>query len=106
MGFSLSFFGGITGYHTVYTQFPQINTSTTTGAIKSHNSLIKGTTVASLNLGATIGCLSTMYLGNKFGRRYTILIGGLVGVAGTVLLCAAFSLAQLIVARSKFIGLP
>jgi MFS family permease len=102
MGFSLSFFGGITGYHSVYTQFNQINISTTTGAVKTHNSLIKGTTVASLNLGATLGCLSTMYLGNKFGRRYTILIGAAVGVAGTILQCAAFSLAQLIISRSKF----
>jgi MFS family permease len=102
MGFSLSFFGGITGYHSVYTQFPQINVSTTHGEIRTHNSLIKGTTVASLNLGATLGCLSTMYFGNKFGRRYTILMGGLIGVAGTVLQCAAFSLAQLIVSRSKY----
>lgn len=101
MGFSLSFFGGITGYHSVYTQFHQINTSTTSGPVKTHNSLIKGTTVASLNLGATLGCLSTMYLGNKFGRRYTIFIGALVGVAGTILQCAAFSLAQLIASRSR-----
>jgi MFS family permease len=101
MGFSLSFFGGITGYHTLYTQFPQINISTTHGAVKTHNSLIKGTTVATLNLGATLGCLSTLYLGNKLGRRKTILIGGIVGVAGTILQCAAFSLAQLLVARSR-----
>jgi len=104
MGFSLSFFGGITGYHSVYTQFPQINVSTTHGEVKIHNSLIKGTTVASLNLGATLGCLSTMYFGNRFGRRYTILMGAVIGMAGTILQCAAFSLAQLIVSRSRLIA--
>jgi MFS family permease len=101
MGFSLSFLGGVTGYHSFYTQFPEINTSTTHGALNKHNSLIKGVSVSSLNLGAVIGCLSTMYLGNKFGRRKTIFMGAIVALAGTVLLCAAFSLAQLIVARSE-----
>jgi MFS family permease len=101
MGFSLSFLGGVTGYHSFYTEFHQIDVSTTAGAIKTHNSLIKGTTVSSLNLGAAVGCLSTMYLGNKLGRRWTIFIGAIVAVAGTVLQCAAFSLAQLIVSRRE-----
>jgi MFS family permease len=101
MGFSLSFLGGVTGYHSFYTQFPEVDTTTTHGAINKHNSLIKGVSVSSLNLGAVIGCLSTMYLGNKFGRRKTIFMGSIVAIAGTVLMCAAFSLAQLIVARSK-----
>ena len=104
MGFSLSFLGGVTGYHSFYTQFPEVNTTTTHGAINKHNSLIKGVSVSSLNLGAVIGCLSTMYLGNKFGRRKTIFMGAIVAVAGTVLMCAAFSLAQLIVARSKLLS--
>lgn len=101
MGFSLSFLGGVTRYESFYTLFPTINTATTTGAIKKHNSLIQGASVSCLNLGAAVGCLSTMYLGNKLGRRYTIVIGACIALAGTVLQCAAFSLAQLIVSRSK-----
>lgn len=101
MGFSLSFLGGVTGYHSFYTQFPEVNTTTTTGALNKHNSLIKGVSVSSLNLGAMVGCLSTMYLGNKLGRRKTIFIGALVALAGTILQCAAFSLAQLIVSRGE-----
>jgi MFS family permease len=101
MGFSLSFLGGVTGYSTFYHQFPQVDTRTTTGAVKSHNSLIQGTTVSSLNLGAALGCLSTMYLGNRLGRRRTVVLGAIVALVGTALMCSAFSLAQLIVARSE-----
>lgn len=101
MGFSLSFLGGVTRYKTFYTQFPQINTATTTGTVKSHNSLIQGTTVSSLNLGAALGCLSTMYLGNKLGRRRTVMLGAIIALVGTVLQCSAFSLPQLIVSRSE-----
>lgn len=102
MGFSLSFLGGVTRYESFYTLFPTINTATTTGAVKKHNSLIQGASVSCLNLGAAVGCLSTMYLGNKLGRRFTILIGACVALAGTILQCAAFSLAQLIVSRSEY----
>ncbi|WWC62287.1 uncharacterized protein I303_104883 [Kwoniella dejecticola CBS 10117] len=99
MGFSLSYGGGITGYKTFYTLFPEIDTTTTKGAVKSHNSLIQGTTVASLNLGAALGCLSTMYLGNKLGRRRTVMLGAIVALIGTILQCSAYYLAQLIVSR-------
>ncbi|WWD21821.1 hypothetical protein CI109_106309 [Kwoniella shandongensis] len=101
MGFSLSFGGGVTGYKTFYTSFPRIDTTTTKGAVKSHNSLIQGTTVSSLNLGAAMGCLSTMYLGNRLGRRRTVMLGAIVTLVGTVLQCSAFELPQLIVARRK-----
>lgn len=101
MGFSLSFLGGVTSYPTFYTLFPEIDTTTTTGATKTHNSLIRGTSVSSLNLGAVVGCLSTMYLGNKLGRRWTIICGAIITLAGTVLQCAAFAIAQLFVARGE-----
>lgn len=99
MGFSLSFLGGVTRYETFYTLFPEVDTVTTTGAEKTHNSLIQGVSVSLLNLGAAAGCLSTMYLGNKLGRRKTIMLGAIITLAGTALQCSAFSLAQLIVSR-------
>ena len=103
MGFSLSFLGGVTRYKTFYTLFPKINTVTTTGAVKSHNSLIQGTSVSSLNLGAALGCLSTMYLGNKLGRRRTVMLGAIITLVGTALQCSAFSLAQLIISRREWL---
>ncbi|WWC88940.1 uncharacterized protein L201_003855 [Kwoniella dendrophila CBS 6074] len=99
MGFSLSFGGGVSGYKTFYTLFPKLDTTTTTGHVKSHNSLIQGTSISSLNLGAAMGCLSTMYLGNKLGRRRTVILGAVVALIGTILQCSAFELPQLIVAR-------
>lgn len=102
MGFSLSFLGGVTRYESFYTLFPKIDTVNTTGAQKSHNSLIQGTSVSSLNLGAAVGCLSTMYLGNKLGRRKTVMLGAIVTLIGTALQCSAFSLAQLIVSRGEY----
>lgn len=104
MGFSLSFLGGVTRYKTFYTLFPKINTVTTTGAVKSHNSLIQGTSVSSLNLGAALGCLSTMYLGNKLGRRRTVMLGAIITLVGTALQCSAFSLAQLIISRREWLA--
>lgn len=101
MGFSLSFLGGVVGYQPFYSQFPQINTATTTGMTKNHNALIQGVTVSTLNLGAILGCFSVMYLGNKLGRRKTTFLGAIVTLIGTVLQCSAFSLAQLIVGRRK-----
>ncbi|WWD03191.1 hypothetical protein V865_001238 [Kwoniella europaea PYCC6329] len=99
MGFSLSFGGGVTGYKTFYTLFPKIDTTTTKGAVKSHNSLVQGTTISSLNLGAAMGCLSTMYLGNKLGRRRTVVLGAIVAIIGTILQCSAYYLPQLIISR-------
>jgi len=101
MGFSLSFLGGVTSYKSFYELFPQVNTSTTTGAANKHNSLIKGTTVSSLNLGAAAGCLSTMYVGNKLGRRKTTFIGAIIALIGTILQCSAYNLAQLILSRGQ-----
>ena len=101
MGFSLSFLGGVTRYETFYTLFPQVDVVRTTGADKSHHSLILGTVVATLNLGAAMGCLSCMYLGNKLGRRKTTFLGASVALIGTILQCSAFNIAQLVVSRGQ-----
>ncbi|WRT67532.1 uncharacterized protein IL334_004504 [Kwoniella shivajii] len=99
MGFSQSFFGGVVSYPSFYDLFPKVNTSTTKGDIKEHNSLIQGTVNACLNLGAVAGCLSCMYVGNKLGRRKTTVLGNIIAVVGTILHATAFSFAQLIVSR-------
>lgn len=102
MGFSFSFLAGVASYPSFYRYFPEVDTITTVGAEKTHNSLIKGVTVSTLNMGAAIGCLSTMYLGNKLGRRWPVVIGAALTLVGTILQCAAFSLPQLIVARCEW----
>ncbi|GFZ48901.1 hypothetical protein JCM24511_06650 [Saitozyma sp. JCM 24511] len=99
MGFAQSFFGGIVSYKSVYTLFEQVNTTTTTGSLKAHNSLIQGTVNACLNLGAVIGCLSCMFVGNRLGRRKTVVIGAAIEIIGTILFASAFAYAQLIIGR-------
>lgn len=101
MGFSQSFFGGIVSYKSVYTMFEEINTTTTKGAVQAHNSLIQGTVNACLNLGAVMGCLSCMYIGNKLGRRRTLAIGAILDVAGTAIFASSYSYGQLVVGRRE-----
>lgn len=101
MGYSLSYLGGVLSFSPFYHLFPQLDTSTTTGSLKSHNTLNQGAVNASLNLGALAGCLSCIYLGNRLGRRKTTFLGSAIVVLGTVLMCAAFSLPQLCVGRGE-----
>jgi MFS family permease len=101
-GYSLTFFGGIMSYSAFYHMYPDLNTATTTGSLKDHNSLIQGTCNGASNLGGIVGCLSVMYLGNKLGRRLNTFIGAVLCVIGTVLFCSAYSMAQMILGRGKF----
>jgi MFS family permease len=104
MGYSQSYFGGVVAYESVYTLFPQLNTTTTIGEVKSHNALIQGVIVATVNLGAVAGCLSCMYIGNKLGRKKTTMLGALVALIGTIIHCSAFSTAQLVIGRGGLLG--
>lgn len=102
-GYSLTFFGGVMGYASFYTMFPDLNTATTKGALKAHNSLLQGTANGASNLGGIMGCLACMYLGNKLGRRLTTFIGSIVCVVGTLVFCTAYTLPHLFIGRSKFL---
>ncbi|KAK5031231.1 hypothetical protein LTS07_004966 [Exophiala sideris] len=75
-------------------QFPSINTTTAKG-----NTQLQGFTVASYNIGCWAGSLLTMFIGDRFGRKRTIIIGASVLAVGTVIQCSSYSLAQLIVGR-------
>lgn len=101
MGYSQPFLGGIISYPSFYQEFPRIDTVTTTGAINTNNNLIEGVVNATLNLGAVVGALSCLYVGNAIGRRRTVFWGSVCVVIGTILFCTSFSFAQLIVARRK-----
>ncbi|KAJ7717524.1 putative MFS sugar transporter [Mycena maculata] len=79
--------------------FPEIDTVHTTGPQKAHNSHIQGTVVAVYTLGALFGALSCTFIGDKLGRRRTIMLGSVVTCIGSILQCSSFSFAQLIVGR-------
>ncbi|KAK8241988.1 general substrate transporter [Phyllosticta capitalensis] len=79
--------------------FPEIDTTNTTGAVKSRHSTIQGLVVATLTLGALVGALSCSYTGDRFGRRHVIFMAGVCSLIGTILEASSFSLAQFIVGR-------
>jgi sugar porter (SP) family MFS transporter len=50
-------------------------------------------------LGSLFGSISCIWLGDKLGRKRTILFGALINTIGAAIQCTSFSLAQLIVGR-------
>ncbi|KAJ5261356.1 hypothetical protein N7478_011951 [Penicillium angulare] len=79
--------------------FPQIDTLNTSGAQKSHNSTIQGTTVAIYEVGCAIGAFSCGFLGDRLGRRRTIFLAGCIAIVGIIIQSTPFSLGQLIAGR-------
>ncbi|KAJ5639960.1 uncharacterized protein N7484_007822 [Penicillium longicatenatum] len=79
--------------------FPQIDTLNTSGAQKSHNSTIQGTTVAIYEVGCALGAFSCGFLGDRLGRRKTIFLAGCIALVGIVIQATPFSLGQLIAGR-------
>lgn len=73
-------------------QFPSINTTTGQG-----NSTLQGFVVAVYNIGCWAGSLLTMVVGERLGRKRTIMIGATILAIGTVIQCSSFTIAQLIV---------
>lgn len=83
--------GVITG--TAFTrEFPILNTTSGNG-----NSTLEGLVVAIYNIGCWAGSLLTMVVGERLGRKLTVIVGATVLALGTVIQCSSFSIAQLIV---------
>ena len=77
-------------------QFPSINTTTANG-----NAQLQGFVVAIYNIGCWAGSLLTMVVGERLGRKKTIMFGALVLAIGTIIQCSAYGLAQLMVRLSN-----
>ncbi|KAJ7451117.1 general substrate transporter [Mycena latifolia] len=98
-GYNNAVAGGLLDLPAWVVLFPQIDTVHTTGAQKAHNSHIQGTVVAVYTLGGLFGALSCILIGDKLGRRHTMMLGALVTTIGSIIQCSAFSFPQLIVGR-------
>ncbi|KAL5588311.1 hypothetical protein FOBRF1_014839 [Fusarium oxysporum] len=79
--------------------FPDVDTVNTTGSLKSHDSTSKGAVIASFQIGALIGSLSCLFLGDQLGRRKTIFLAAVLTIIGQILQVAAYHLVQLVVGR-------
>lgn len=55
--------------------------------------------VAIYEIGCLVGALSNLWIGDRLGRRKTIVIGGIIMIIGAILQATSFSYAQLVVAR-------
>ncbi|KAI0787081.1 general substrate transporter [Irpex lacteus] len=55
--------------------------------------------VAIYEIGCLVGALSNLWIGDRIGRRKTIVLGGVIMIIGAILQTTSFSYAQLVVAR-------
>ncbi|KAJ5715275.1 general substrate transporter, partial [Penicillium malachiteum] len=90
---------GIVDRESWVTQFPQLDTVNTTGALNAQNSRIEGTVVALFNLGCLFSAIGCIFIGDILGRKRTFMLGLLVTIIGSILQSTAFTLAHLIVGR-------
>lgn len=91
--------GGVTTLNSFVTQFPSLNTATTTGVVKQHNAKILGVVTGCYDLGAVVGSLTTIAYGDKIGRLRTILIGLVLSLVALAIETSAYSVAQFVVGR-------
>lgn len=75
-------------------QFPSINTVSGNGS-----SSLQGTTVAIYEIGCFFGALISFFVGERLGRRWSIIIGCIVLSIGAAIQASAYSVGQLIGGR-------
>jgi MFS family permease len=50
-------------------------------------------------IGCLIGALSNLWIGDKLGRKRTIVLGGVLMIFGAILQTASYGYAQMVIAR-------
>lgn len=99
LGYDNGFLGSLLDGKDLVAQFPQIDTVNTTGQANRQNAQVQGTVVASYTLGAFVGSLLCIFIGDPLGRRKTTAICAISQIIGAILQASSFSLPQLIVGR-------
>lgn len=97
VGYNASLLGGVLKLQSFEDQFPEIDT--TTAQDKSHASTVQGLVVGAYTIGGFFGTLSCIWLGDRYGRRRTIMAGSVFQVIGAILMASAWGLSQLIASR-------
>lgn len=67
--------------------------------VRVHPPLQRTTLTSSPDIGSFFGAVAAFDLGERLGRKWTILLGSSIMVVGCILQVSAFSPAQMIVAR-------
>ncbi|KAH7920813.1 general substrate transporter [Leucogyrophana mollusca] len=76
--------------------FPQVVVDT---SLHNNHATLQSFVVAIYEIGCLVGALSNLWLGDRLGRRRTIVLGGCIMIVGAILQTASYSYAQLVVAR-------
>lgn len=87
-GYDMSVMGGIITEPAFTSVFPSMNDAS-----------IQGIVIASFELGALVGALSCLDLGDRLGRRSTVWIGMTFMLIGGALQCSAWHVSQLTAGR-------
>ncbi|KAL9066973.1 MAG: hypothetical protein Q9161_007217 [Pseudevernia consocians] len=105
-GYDQGVMGGLLTLASFVGTFPEIDTTTATetaqhlnASQQTHRSTIQGISVAAYNVGCFFGAITTIFIGDRLGRRKTIFLGSSIMVVGAALQCSSFSLAQFITGR-------
>ncbi|KAK5464859.1 hypothetical protein LTS15_001422 [Exophiala xenobiotica] len=93
-GYEQGVMGGVITGTAFTAQFPSINTTTAKG-----NTQLQGFTLGAYNIGSWLGALLTAVIGERLGRKGSVVVGCSIIAIGTALQCSSFQLAQLIVGR-------
>ncbi|CAG8323007.1 unnamed protein product [Penicillium salamii] len=96
-GYNASSLGGVLELRNFEDQFPELDISASHN--KSHASTIQGLVVSAYAIGVFFGTLSCIWLGDRFGRRRTIMAGASTQIIGSVLMASACFLSMLITSR-------
>ena len=68
-------------------------------AAKQQRSTVQGIAVAAYNVGCFCGAVSTIWIGDRLGRRRTIFLGSSIMIVGATLMAASVNLPMFITSR-------
>jgi MFS family permease len=95
-GYGQGDIGGLMVMPAFRQKFPQIDQE---AHLNIHTANLDGITVAMWNLGCFVGAMLTIFLGDVFGRKRSIMIGLIGMIIGKILQTSSFSLGQFMVGR-------
>jgi MFS family permease len=81
--------------------FPQMDTinKNLTPHQAAFNSKVQGVVIAIYEIGCMFGALTTLWAGDKFGRRKTVFGGAIIMCIGAAIQCSSFALSQFTTGR-------
>ncbi|RWA09495.1 hypothetical protein EKO27_g5617 [Xylaria grammica] len=98
-GYNQSGLGPLATLQSFVSVFPQIDTINTEGGATSTTATRKGAVIASFQVGALLGSLSCLFIGDRLSRRKGIFIATILTIIGQVLQAASYNLIQFVIGR-------